>query len=406
MAELQVQLQKSRPAAGSEADNRSRSSEVEPCRMDQWMKPKKVGEDIALFLVHFERTCERCNFAEGTWSQRLVTLLPGEAANVVARLTASDTVDYGKVKAALLRRYRISPEALRQRFREASKTSDEGYSEFAYGLKTNLVELLKGAEVYESKDKITVCICLEQLYLSIPQSVRFWVQDRDAVDTVDRSARLADEYVMRRKLTTDDERSNGRDNPRRYIHPKKQTQVKATERAESMKKTQEGNNDKGANSPPEEGTKTFDTREFEKRRPVRCYQCQGLGHYASDCKKKPVVLSYVGGSDESLELLRPYLQELRISGKTCKVLRDSGATMDLVHPSFVNAEDYTGKVTWIKSVLEEHRGCLPIVRLIISGPLGELETDAGVSKALPMDYPYLFSNHLERLLRERGQEFG
>lgn len=80
--------------------------------------------------------------------------------------------------------------------------------------------------------------------------------------------------------------------------------------------------------------------------------------------------------------------------------------MDLVHPSFVNAENYTGKVTWIKSVLEEHRGCLPIVRLIISGPLGELETDAGVSKALPMDYPYLFSNHLERLLRERGQEFG
>ncbi|KAH6925656.1 hypothetical protein HPB50_008468 [Hyalomma asiaticum] len=23
-----------------------------------------------------------------------------------------------------------------------------------------------------------------------------------------------------------------------------------------------------------------------------------------------------------------------------------------------------------------------------------------------MEYPYLFSNHLERLLRERGQEFG
>ncbi|XP_049516909.1 uncharacterized protein LOC119455960 [Dermacentor silvarum] len=77
--------------------------------------------------------------------------------------------------------------------------------------------------------------------------------------------------------------------------------------------------------------------------------------------------------------------------------------MDLVHPSFVTAEYYTGKVTWIKSVLEEHSVCLPIARVTISGPFGELETDAGVSKALPMDYPHLFSEHL---LRERAQEFG
>lgn len=77
--------------------------------------------------------------------------------------------------------------------------------------------------------------------------------------------------------------------------------------------------------------------------------------------------------------------------------------MDLVHPSFVNAEDYTGKVTWIKSVLEEHGLCVPIARVTISGPFRE--TEAGISKALPMDYPYLFSNHSERLLRECNQEF-
>lgn len=80
--------------------------------------------------------------------------------------------------------------------------------------------------------------------------------------------------------------------------------------------------------------------------------------------------------------------------------------MDLVHPSFVNAEDYTGKATWIKSVLEGHSVCLLIARVEISGPFVELETEAGLSKVPPIDYPYLFSNHSECLLRERGQVFG
>ncbi|KAH7983315.1 hypothetical protein HPB52_010819 [Rhipicephalus sanguineus] len=58
MAEIQVEILKSRAAAGIEGDNLVRPSDVEPCRMDQWIKPYKMGEDIALFLVHFERTCE------------------------------------------------------------------------------------------------------------------------------------------------------------------------------------------------------------------------------------------------------------------------------------------------------------------------------------------------------------
>ncbi|KAG0429262.1 hypothetical protein HPB47_023821 [Ixodes persulcatus] len=75
------------------------------------------------------------------------------AAEVVARLSAGDADDYDKVKSSLLKRYRLSAEAFRQRFRNASKKSSEGYSEFAYGLKTNLIEWLKSEEVYESRDK-------------------------------------------------------------------------------------------------------------------------------------------------------------------------------------------------------------------------------------------------------------
>ncbi|KAG0426450.1 hypothetical protein HPB47_026425 [Ixodes persulcatus] len=169
--------------------------------MKKLLQPFKVGEDVGLFLVNFERTCEKLSFAPETWPQRLLTLLPCEAAEVVARLSAGDADDYDKVKSSLLKRYRLSAEAFRQRFRNASKKSSEAYSEFAYGLKTNLIEWLKSEELYESRDKVVECVCLEQFFRSIPQSVKLWVQDRVGVDSVERAAELAKEYATRRKLS-------------------------------------------------------------------------------------------------------------------------------------------------------------------------------------------------------------
>ncbi|XP_040360535.1 uncharacterized protein LOC121048362 [Ixodes scapularis] len=80
--------------------------------------------------------------------------------------------------------------------------------------------------------------------------------------------------------------------------------------------------------------------------------------------------------------------------------------MDVVHPSYVTASDFTGEVAWIKQVLEEHSVCLPMARVKITGPFGELETEAAVSQTVPSEYPYLFSNRSDFLLRERGQQLG
>ncbi|XP_077561489.1 uncharacterized protein LOC144177794 [Haemaphysalis longicornis] len=80
--------------------------------------------------------------------------------------------------------------------------------------------------------------------------------------------------------------------------------------------------------------------------------------------------------------------------------------MDVVHPSYVAADDFTGEVAWIKQAVEEHSVCLPMARVRICGPFGELITEAAVSKALPLQYPYLFSNRSDRLLNEGGQKLG
>ncbi|XP_077564265.1 uncharacterized protein LOC144179693 [Haemaphysalis longicornis] len=137
----------------SEESTRSEAS-TETVKMKNFMQPYRVGEDIGLFLVNFERTCEKINCARGTWPQRLLTLLPCEAADVVARLTAEQAGNYEAVKKALLDRFRLSAEAFRQRFRGASVRAGESFTEYGYKLKADLTEWLKGAEAYGNHDKV------------------------------------------------------------------------------------------------------------------------------------------------------------------------------------------------------------------------------------------------------------
>ncbi|XP_075547607.1 uncharacterized protein LOC142582079 [Dermacentor variabilis] len=107
-----------------------------------------------------------------------------------------------------------------------------------------------------------------------------------------------------------------------------------------------------------------------------------------------------------MELLSPYLHDLQVNGKPSRVLRDSAATMDIVHPSYVTVDDFTGEVAWIKQVVEEHSVYLPMAKVKISGPFGVLETEAAVSKFLSLQYPYIFSNRSNQLLRDKGLKLG
>ncbi|XP_075738869.1 uncharacterized protein LOC142784136 [Rhipicephalus microplus] len=80
--------------------------------------------------------------------------------------------------------------------------------------------------------------------------------------------------------------------------------------------------------------------------------------------------------------------------------------MDIVHPSYITVDDFTGEVAWIKQVVEENSVCLPMAKVTITGPFGKLVTEAAVSTSLSLQYPYIFSNRSDRTLRERGQKLG
>ncbi|CAN7978311.1 unnamed protein product [Ixodes persulcatus] len=139
---LEVELRKTTVGSGHQVAGRHDLYD-----MTKLIQTYKVEQDMGLYLVNFERACEKARFAQDSWPRRLLSVLPCETAEVIARLSAEDADDYAKVKSSLLKRYRLSAEAFRQKFRNATKRSDASYAEFAYELRCYLVEWMKGGRL-------------------------------------------------------------------------------------------------------------------------------------------------------------------------------------------------------------------------------------------------------------------
>ncbi|EEC04061.1 hypothetical protein IscW_ISCW002319 [Ixodes scapularis] len=338
MKRLDLELKRAEnEQAGSRASN---SNVVKALKIKEALQPFKTREDIGLFLVNFERTCDKTGFSRDTWPQHLLTLLPGEAADVVARLSTEDASDYEKVKLSLLKKYRLSTEAFRQRFRGDTKKTEQSFTEFAYSLRSNLVEWLKSAEVYGDHDRIVECIGLEQLCKCMPETVRFWVQDK-VPETTQKAAELAEEYLSRRG-------SQKGDTPERRdpeVRGDYRGQFSKTRSDVAKQDFKDPANDspweagstgservKEVNGTPTEG-KAIDSykKRFESRQPICCFRCNETGHIAAGCRKRRMVFSYVSNDDEDEKLLAPYTHNLRENGQARKVLRDSAAMVDVMH---------------------------------------------------------------------------
>lgn len=162
-------------------------------------QPFAIGGELRLFLTNFERTCTRMGFERASWPQRLLSLLPAEAADVLARLGPEEAERYADVKSALLAKYRLSPEAFRLKFREAVKHPGESYSEFVYKLASFLENWMKGARAFDDKTKMFEEICLEQFCKTLPTKVKERVRDRSDVKTVRKAAEFADEYYAKHR---------------------------------------------------------------------------------------------------------------------------------------------------------------------------------------------------------------
>ncbi len=87
--------------------------------------------EVYSYFDAFERIAVALWWPKEVWPLLLQCRLIGKAQEVCSALSINDSLDYEKVKSAVLRAYELIPEAYRQKFSTHAKTANQTFVEYA-----------------------------------------------------------------------------------------------------------------------------------------------------------------------------------------------------------------------------------------------------------------------------------
>lgn len=129
------------------------------------------GEDIDEFLLHFDSAAEVCGLTPEQRLPYLANSLQGEARQAFNEMPAGSS--YETLQMALRRKFRLTPDTYRRRFREARKKAKETYLAFGTRLRRGLKFWVDMAG-----QSLEDLVLIEQLFWSMPERLSTDVRAR------------------------------------------------------------------------------------------------------------------------------------------------------------------------------------------------------------------------------------
>lgn len=114
------------------------------------------------YLKRFERFAEYVGWEKSNWATNLSALMQGKALDVYSRLSPTDSLNYDKLKDALLKRFQLTEEGFRSKFRSSKPEVGETSSQFVVRLKDYLSSWMDLAKVTQDYDGLRDLILREQ----------------------------------------------------------------------------------------------------------------------------------------------------------------------------------------------------------------------------------------------------
>jgi len=111
------------------------------------------------YLNRFEQFATSQRWDPSTWALCLSALLRGLALDVYSMMSKDDVNDFEKLKSALLKRYQLTADGFRKRFRTSKPEPDESPSQFITRMGNYLqrwIDLAKAAETYDGVKKLFI----------------------------------------------------------------------------------------------------------------------------------------------------------------------------------------------------------------------------------------------------------
>ena len=221
------------------------------------LPPFNEGKDnMDSYLKRFERFATNAKWPKEEWATNLSTLLQGKALDVYSRLSSSEATDYDKLCDALLKRYQLTEEGFRQKFRSSKQEVGETAGQFMVRLSNYLSRWMELGKVNETYDSLRDLILREQFLTVSNKNLVLFLKERK-IKSVKEMVEFAEQYNEAHSVSDTSYKSSfgNRSEPR----------------SDFIKKDNFKN-------PVLDGSKQ--TKVFKER---YCYGCGKLDHFVKDC---------------------------------------------------------------------------------------------------------------------------
>ena len=154
-------------------------------------------DDIDAYLHRFERYATAQSWNPNNWAINLSALLKGKALEVYSRLAVSDASSYDKLKSALLKRYNLTEEGFRNKFRTSRPDKFENPNQFVVRLDNYFCRWLDLAKINKDFEGVKDLLLREQFINACNVDLSLFLKERNPKD-IKAMAELADKYVEAR----------------------------------------------------------------------------------------------------------------------------------------------------------------------------------------------------------------
>ncbi|XP_069616037.1 uncharacterized protein [Ranitomeya imitator] len=327
--------------------------------------------DLDTFLQGFEKTCRQYHLPREQWAQYLTPGLRGKALEVFAGLPPELDANYEAIKEALIRKYNLTPEEYRRKFRNLHRRSTDSYADVVSTLRTTFHQWIKGLSVNSFED-LTDLMVKDQFLYMCPTDLRQFVCDREP-QTADQAARIADCYVANRM-----------------------PEVRKPSEFSWRGGKPNGDPSPSAGRSPVLSNPTFYGAPGNRHslgNAHRCFSCHKVGHVSAVCpdrEKRPTTTTKpsvsppsvlcVAGSDARAN---ENCQSDTVGNKVTIGLRDTGAEVTLVRPAMINPADIIPGKTMSITGIGGVSPAVPMAHVYLDWGAGKGLREVGVSEAIP-----------------------